>query len=98
MNRKEWDALERVVQDQLASKFGLTRSGENNKIMNDIELEKIPETLVIKPKEDLKDIIRYIDEEFLYLRKQLVETKRDLKTNIQNTNLRIQILCILFKK
>ena len=55
MNRKEWDALERVVQDQLASKHGLTRSGENNSIMNDAELEKIPEEKKPEPKESKKE-------------------------------------------
>lgn len=51
MDRKEWDALERVVQDQLASKFGLTRSGENNSVMNSGELSKIPEA-----KKEIKEV------------------------------------------
>ena len=37
---------------------------------------------VKKPKEELKDIIRYFDEEVQYLHKRLAETKGELKTNI----------------
>ena len=52
MDKKTWDSLERVVQDQLASKHGITRSGEDNQIVLNEELAKIPDTKEVTPKED----------------------------------------------
>lgn len=52
MDKKEWDKLERVVQDQLASKHGITRSGEDNRIVLTEDLAKIPDTKEVTPKED----------------------------------------------
>ena len=63
MNKQEWDALPRVVQDQLASKHGLTRSGENNCIITDEELAKIPEANKPEPKkqdEETKEEVREV--------------------------------------
>ena len=50
MDKKEFLALDRVVQDQLASKYGITRSGENNQEVTAEDLAKIPVTK--KPKEE----------------------------------------------
>lgn len=52
MDKKEWDKLERVVQDQLASKYGITRSGENNEIVTAEALANIPETKKEKEEEE----------------------------------------------
>ena len=41
---------------------------------------------VIRPKEDIKDIIRYFDEEVKYLHKKLEKTKEELRTNILTIN------------
>jgi hypothetical protein len=37
---------------------------------------------VVRPKEDLKDIIRYVDEEFEYLQKRLAKLKNELKSDV----------------
>ena len=38
---------------------------------------------VIRPKEDIKDVIRYLDEELQYVHKRLADTKTELKSNIE---------------
>ncbi len=40
--------------------------------------------LYVKPKEDIKDIIRYIEEELKYIHEKINSTKRELKDEIQN--------------
>lgn len=55
MDRTTWDSLERVVKDQLASKYGVSRSGVNNEQVSNEELAKIPdETKKVTPPADEK--------------------------------------------
>lgn len=52
MNIKEWKALSLAEQDGLASTYGITRSGEDNQLVKEEELTKIPVKVVDeKPKE-----------------------------------------------
>jgi len=58
MDIKEWDKLPQAEQDGLASTYGITRSGENNSIVKEEELTKIPVVEEVKkevePKKDVK--------------------------------------------
>ena len=45
---------------------------------------------VIRPKEELKDIIRYFDEEIQYIHKRLADTKNKLSNDIQDLTTKVE--------
>ena len=54
MLREEWDKLTQEEKDKLTARWGLNRSGLNNDLTNDAELEKIKENVGLTPPTPLK--------------------------------------------
>ncbi len=54
MTLEQYRELSVPEQDALATEYGITRSGENNQIVNEAELTKITQVVDEKPKEEVK--------------------------------------------
>ncbi len=55
---EKWALLPKSIQELLASKYGITRSGANNLVINPNELGKVSDDCPLLPKEEIKEDVK----------------------------------------